>query len=72
MKMGVKPLPSWGPISKSKQRQYADVESSVDKRLSNPAFARLMGSNATTVTECSPASSTMNLIRSKNLSESDV
>lgn len=74
MKDGMKPLPTWGPISKSKQRQYADVETNEDKRLPNPAFARLMGSNmsnATTVTECSPASSTLNLIRSKNLSESD-
>ena len=70
---GMKPLPSWGPVDKSKQQEYADVEITVNGRRSNPAFARLMGStisNTTTMTDYSPASSTMNLIRSKTISES--
>lgn len=71
----MKPLPSWGPASQTKEYQYADVEINVDGPKSNRAFARLMGStlsNATTVTDYSPASSTMNLIRTKNPSESNV
>jgi hypothetical protein len=42
---GMKPLPSWGPASRTKQQQYADVEINVKECESNPAFARLMGSS---------------------------
>ncbi len=78
MQDGMKPLPTWGPANQTKQYQYADVmdiEIDINGPKSNPAFARLMGStasNATTITECSPASSTLNLIRPKNPSESNV
>lgn len=70
---GMKPLPSWGPASRTKQQQYADVEINIKECESNPAFARLMGSSistTTTVTDYSPASSTLNLIKSR--SESNV
>lgn len=75
LKDGMQPLPSWGPASKSKQQQYAEVEINIRPTHSNRALARLMGStlsNATTTTEYSPASSTMNLVRGRYPSESNV
>lgn len=65
------PLPSFGPI---KQKEYVEVEAEIKQRL-NPSFTRLIGSqmsNSTTVTDYSPHTSTMNLIKSKNSSESNV
>ena len=65
---GMKPLPSWGPASRTKQQQYADVEINVKECESNPAFARLMGSSlstTTTVPDYFPVSSTSNLIKSR-------
>ena len=64
----MKPLPSWGPASRTKRQQYADVEINVKECESNPAFARLMGSSlstTTTVPDYFPVSSTSNLIKSR-------
>ena len=66
-----KPLPSFGPV---KQQDFSDIESAVNSRL-KPQFSKLIGSqmsNATTVTEFSQHTSTMNLIKPKSNSESNV
>lgn len=71
MKENMTPLPSFGPI---RQKTYGEVEADIQKRL-NPSFTRLMGSQMSTgtnVTDYSPHTSTMNLIKTKNSSESNV
>lgn len=61
MKEKMQPLPSWGPASGNHALPEINVRyTEDDKKGYNPAFARLMGSNASTST-CSTDITTLNL-----------